>query len=87
MAFDTDLFVNDPKTKKVIFKAPTGKLERLSLKIIKMNENNQYGQAMTKPLPYGYIKRKDKILNLDELPPLLASVTLDNTIGNLFTRH
>ena len=49
-----------------------------------MDENNQYGQAMTKPLPYGCIKRKDKILSLVELPALLASVTLDNTIGHLF---
>ena len=85
MAFDTDLLVNDPKTEKVIFKAPTGELKRLSSKIIKMDENNQYGQAMTKPLPYGCIKRKDKILFLDELPALLASVTLDDTIGHLFT--
>ena len=40
---------------------------------------------MTKPLLYGCIKRKDKILFLDELPALLASVTLDDTIGDLFT--
>ena len=50
-----------------------------------MEENNQYGQAMTKPLPYSCIKRKDKILSLDELPAILASVTLDDTIGHLFT--
>ena len=50
-----------------------------------MDENNQYGQTMNKPLPYGCIKRKDKILSLDELPALLASVTLDETIGHLFT--
>ena len=25
-----------------------------------MDENNQYGQAMTKPLPYGGIKKKKK---------------------------
>ena len=85
MAFNTDLLVNDPKTEKLIFKAPTGELKRLSSKIIKMDENNQYGQAMTKPLPYGCIKRKDKILSLEELSTLLASVTLDDTIGHLFT--
>ena len=83
MAFDTDFLVNDRKTEKVIFKAPTGELKRFSSKIIKTDENNQYGQAMTKPLPYGCIKRKDKILSLDELPALLASVTLDDTIGHL----
>ena len=85
MAFDTDLLVNDPQTEKVVFKTPTGQLKRLSLKIIKMDKNNQYGQAMTKPLPYGCIKRKDNILSLDELPALLASVTIDDTIGHLFT--
>ena len=25
-----------------------------------MDENNQYGMAMTRPLPYGCIKRKKK---------------------------
>ena len=85
MAFNTDLLVNDPKTEKVISKAPTRELKRLSSKIIKMDENNQYGQAITKPLPYSCINRKDKILFLDELSALLASVTLDDTIGHLFT--
>ena len=27
-----------------------------------MDENNQYGQAMTKPLPYGCIEKKKKSL-------------------------
>ena len=85
MAFNTDLLVNDPKTEKVISKAPTRELKRLSSKIIKMDENNQYGQAITKPLPYSCINRKDKILFLDELSALLASVALDDTIGHLFT--
>ena len=40
---------------------------------------------MTKPLPYGCIKKQDKVLSLEELPALLASVTLDDIIGNLFT--
>ena len=33
-------------------------LKRFFSKIIKMDENNQYGKAMTKPLPYGCIKNK-----------------------------
>ena len=49
-----------------------------------MDENNQYGQAMTKPLPYGCIKRKDKVLTLEELPDFLKSVTLDDPIGHIF---
>ena len=32
-----------------------------------MDENTQYGMAMTRPLPYGRIKRKEKILNFEEL--------------------
>ena len=71
MAFDTDLLVNDPKTEKVIFKASTGVLKRFSSKIIKMNENNQYGQAMTKPLPCGCIKRKTKFYLLTSCPHFL----------------
>ena len=85
MAFDTDLLLNNAKTGKVIFKAATGQLKRLSSKIIKMDKNNQYGQAMTKPLPCDCIKKQDKVLSLEELPALLASVTLDDTIGHLFT--
>ena len=49
-----------------------------------MYENNQYGQAMTKPLPYGCIKKK-RFLNLEELSELLKSVTLEDKIGHLFT--
>ena len=51
MAFDTDLFLKDPENEKVIFKTAEGQLKRFSSKIIKMDENNQYGQAVTKPLP------------------------------------
>ena len=29
-----------------------------------MDEKNQYGNAMTKPLPYGCIKKKQKNLSL-----------------------
>ena len=49
-----------------------------------MDENNQYGFAMTKPLPYGCIKLKKTILTLDELKDLLAKVSLDDKIGHLF---
>ena len=39
---------------------------------------------MTKPLPYGCIKLKKSLPTLEELKELLANVTLDNKIGNLF---
>ena len=50
-----------------------------------MDDNNQYRQAMTKPLLYGCIKRKKKFLSLEELPELLKSVTLEDKIGHIFT--
>ena len=50
-----------------------------------MDENNQYGQAMTKPPPYDSIKKENEVLSLDELSLLLKSVTLEDTIGQVFT--
>ena len=50
-----------------------------------MDEGNQYGMAMTKPLPYGCIKRKERILSFEELDQLLKSVTLEDKIGHIFT--
>ena len=51
LAFDTEIFLKDVEHKKVLFKTAEGKVKRFSSKIIKMDENNQYGFAMTKPLP------------------------------------
>ena len=51
MAFDTELFLKDKKNERVVFKTEEGKVKRFSSKIIKMDENNQYGFAMTKSLP------------------------------------
>ena len=85
MAFDTDLFLKDTKNEKVLFKTADVQLKRFLSEIIKMDENNQYGQTMAQPLPYGSIKRKEKVLSLEELPELLKSVTLEDTIGHIFT--
>ena len=49
-----------------------------------MDENNQYGFAMTKPLPYGCIKKKENLPTLDELAVLLENVTLEDKLGHLF---
>ena len=43
---------------RVVFEMVDSVVKRFSSKIIKMDENNQYGSAMTKPLPYGCIKLK-----------------------------
>ena len=49
-----------------------------------MDENNQYGFAMTKPLPYGCIKKKKHVPSLEELTTLLENVTLEDKLGHLF---
>ena len=85
MAFGTDLFLKDTKNEKFLFKTANGQLKRLSSKITKMDENNPYGMVMTRPLPYGCIKRKKKVLSIDELQELIKKVTLGDKIGHIFT--
>ena len=84
MAFDTELFLKDKNNEKVIFKTRDGQLKRFSFKIIKMDENSQYGFAMTKPLPCGCIKKKKNLPTLEELAVLLKNVTLEDKLGHLF---
>ena len=59
LAFDTEIFLKDLENERVLFTDGEGQVRRFSSKIIKMDENNRYGFAMTKPLPYGVIKKKD----------------------------
>ena len=84
MAFDTEIFFKDNRNEKVFFKTEDGLVKQFSSKIIKMHENNQYGFAMTKPPPYGCIKKKKRVPNLEELAEILAGVTLDDKLGHLF---
>ena len=49
-----------------------------------MDENDQYGFAMTKPLPYGCIKKKKRVPSLEELTEIVKSVTLEDKLGHLF---
>ena len=85
MGFDTDFFLKDKENERVVFETADGQVRRFSSKIIKMDENNQYGFAMTKPLPYGCIKLKKEVPTLNELKYLLANVTLrDYKIGHFF---
>ena len=84
MAFDIEIFLKDNRNEMVLFKTEEGQVKRFSSKIIKMDENNQYGFAMTKPLPYGCIKKKKRISNLEELAEILAGVTLDDKLVHLF---
>ena len=53
----------DKKNEKAFFYLDiNGKKQtkRVITKILEMDENNQYNQAMTKPLPYGCIKKQKK---------------------------
>ena len=81
LAFDTGIFLKDVENEKVLFTDGQQRVRRFSSKIIKMNENNQYGFAMTKPLPFGVIKKKKVLPTLEELEQILANVTLNDKLG------
>ena len=49
-----------------------------------MDENNLYGFAMTKLLPYGCIKKKKVLPTPEEFEQILNNVTLDDKLGHLF---
>ena len=57
--------------------------KRVITKIVKFDENNQYGYAMTRPMPTGCIKQNTSptwaIFNL-----LIEKVSLEDKIGHLF---
>ena len=84
LAFDTEIFLKHPENERVLFTDGQRQVRRFSSKIIKMDENNQYGFAMTKPLPYGVIKKKKVLPTLEELEQILANVTLNDKLGHLF---
>ena len=67
-----NLKINNEKTKK-----------RVITKILKLNENNQYGHGMTKPLPTGCIKDNDDI-SWETFNILLEIVNFDDKIGHLY---
>ena len=52
-------------------------------KILKLDENDQYGFAMIKPLPTAYIK-KEKTPSQRKVNLLLKIVDLDDPLGHLF---
>ena len=60
LAFDTEIILKDPENERVLFTYRQRQVRRFSSKIIKMDENNQYGFSMTKPLPYGVIRKQKK---------------------------
>ena len=57
--------------------------KRVVTKILKIDENNQYGHAMTKALPYRCI-RKQKRPTLLEFNKILYKISHDDKIGHFF---
>ena len=57
--------------------------KRIISKIIKFDENNQYGYAMTRPMPTGCIKQNNSPSWL-EFNLLIEKVSLEDSIGHLF---
>ena len=49
-----------------------------------MDENNQCGNAMTKRLPYGCIKKMKKIPTFYEFNKILSNLFDEDNIGHLF---
>ena len=93
LAFDTNiLFHNkDEESKCQDFKIEysmknKGKSEtkRIVSKILKMDKNNQYGNAMTKPLPYGSIKKQKVIPCIRKFNLILENMCDEDKIGHLF---
>ena len=60
--------------------------KRVITKILKLDENNQYANGMTKPLPTGCIKDIDDI-SWETFNFLLEKVSFEGTIGHLYTVH
>ena len=62
-----------------------GKKEKQTIitKILKLDENNQYGMAITKSLPTGCIKN-DKDISWQTFNFLLESVSFEDKIGHLY---
>ena len=49
-----------------------------------MDENNQYGNAITKPLPIGSIKKMKKLPSLSTFDLIVQSISNEDKIGKLF---
>ena len=67
-----DLKINNEKLKK-----------RVITKILKLDENNQYDHAMTKPLPTGCMK-DSKDLSWETFNFLIETVSFKDIIGHLY---
>ena len=96
LAFDSEILLpnlikpNVDKRKNLNYKVVynltlNGKKEkkRIITKILTLDESNQYGMAMTKPLPTGCIK-DDKDISWQTFNLLLESVSFEDKTGHLY---
>ena len=87
LAFGTDILLDNKRNEKVLFDLiidSKKQTKRISSKILKMDKKNQYDMAMTKPLPFGCIKKKENPPTLVEFSRILDTLSRDNNIGHSF---
>ena len=87
LAFDTQILLNNKQTEKVVFDlkiAGEKQTKRISSVLVKVDENNQYGQAMRKPQPYGCINRKEHPSDLMEFNKIFDKMSYDDKIRHIF---
>ena len=89
LAFDSQILLpkNEKNKYKLIYDVKINNMKqkkRVTTKILKIDENNQCGNAMMKPLLYGCIKKMTKIPTLSELNAILISLSHTDKIGYLF---
>ena len=88
VGFDSYIFIKG-KQQKLVYKIrnrQTNEMEDkcVSAVILKMDENNQYRNAMTKPLPIGFVKKEPSAPSICELCLLLSGLSHLDPIGHLF---
>ena len=88
VGFDSNIFIKNNQ-QKLVYKIRnkfTNETEhkRVSTIILKMDENNQYGNVMTKPLTIGCIKKESYSLTVRELCLILNGLSHLDAIGHLF---
>ena len=88
IGFDSELFIKN-NNHKLVYKSRNKDNQQIEnkrtvAKIFKMDENNKYGNAMTKPLPTGCIKKYSYTPNYRELQLLLEGLSHTDEIGHLF---
>ena len=84
LAFDSQILLPNLTDKTDNLKLDNEKVKKTIItKILKLDENNQYGNAMTKPLLTGCIK-DDKAISWKTFNFLLELVSFEDKIGHLY---